>query len=56
MTAEQRARILEAIERQREITATDKEAARKALMRSGLYRSDGTLKTRYGGKKLVAVG
>jgi hypothetical protein len=53
MTDIQRAQIRRLLEEQTEKAASDPEAARASLMRSGFYNNDGSLKPAFGrgGKK-----
>ena len=55
MTDTERAKISEMLETQRAASSESREEARASLMRSGLYREDGSLKARYGGKKYKAA-
>jgi hypothetical protein len=50
MTDTQRAEIHRLLERQRETSLASAKAARRALMQTGLYNKDGTLKSEWGGE------
>ena len=50
MTDTQRAEIHRLLERQRQTSLASAKAARKALMQTGLYNKDGTLKSEWGGE------